>query len=114
MRRPVGAISARAWNELPDGAPTDYSPIEPSLDLAGSEILPPRPDGRPPARAPDPGLVDGGRRLQSVLAQTQKVTLAGLRILDAHGVVIAGGMSLGSRSPMSRRSPARSVASTAA
>jgi two-component system, OmpR family, sensor histidine kinase CreC len=57
--------------------------------------LPPRPDGRPPARAPDPGLVDGGRRLQSVLAQTQKVTLAGLRILDAHGVVIAGGNELG-------------------
>lgn len=82
-------------NPPPEAAPSEYTPIEPSLDLAGGEILPPRPDGRPPAQAADPALAEVGRRLQSVLAETQKVTLAGLRILDPHGVVIAGGNELG-------------------
>ena len=36
-----------------------------------------------------------GRRLQPVLASTQKVTLAGFRVLDPHGVVIAGGNEVG-------------------
>jgi hypothetical protein len=91
-------LSALFQRELAATAPADngdYTPIEPSLDLAGSEILPPRPDGRPPAREPDPALVVVGGRLQPVLAETQKVTLAGLRILDVHGVVIAGGNELG-------------------
>jgi two-component system sensor histidine kinase CreC len=83
----------------PDSAPSDperrYTPVELSLDLAGSGILGPRPDGRPPASAPAAALLDIGRRLQPILADTQKITLAGLRVLDAHGVVIAGGNEVG-------------------
>jgi signal transduction histidine kinase len=67
-----------------------FTPIEPSLDLAGSEILPPRPDGVTPARPPDPAMVAIGLRLAPILAETQRTTLAGLRILDRNGVVIAG------------------------
>lgn len=82
-----------------DGAPArgelPFAPIEPSLDLAGSKILGPRPDGRPPASPPDPALLEIGRRLQPVLASTRKVTLAGFRLLDSHGVVIAGGNEVG-------------------
>ncbi len=72
-----------------------FAPIEPSLDLAGNEILGPRPDARPPAVPPDPALLEIGRRLQPLLVRTQRVTLAGLRILDARGVVIAGGAEVG-------------------
>jgi two-component system, OmpR family, sensor histidine kinase CreC len=72
-----------------------YTPVEPGLDLAGSDILGPRPDARAPARAPDPAVLDIGRRLQSILANTQRITLAGLRVLDARGVVIAGGNEAG-------------------
>ena len=72
-----------------------FMPIEPSLDLAGSKILGPRPDGRLPASPPDAALLDIGRRLQPVLVNAQKITLAGFRLLDPHGVVIAGGNEVG-------------------
>ena len=46
----------------------------------------------------DPAFAAIGARLSGVLDETQKVTLAGFRLLDPHGVVIAGrgdvGMSL--------------------
>ena len=67
----------------------------PSLDLAGSDILGPRPDGRAPASPPDPAMLEIGRRMAPILAATQRTTLAGLRILDAGGVVIAGGRETG-------------------
>jgi signal transduction histidine kinase len=72
-----------------------YTPIVPDLDLAGSEILGPRPDGVAPASPPDPSLMDIGRRLAPILDETQRITLAGLRILDRNGVVIAGGRETG-------------------
>jgi signal transduction histidine kinase len=72
-----------------------FARIRPGLDLAGSKILGPRPDGRPPASPPDAALVEIGRRLQPVLANAQKVTHAGFRVLDPHGVVIAGGSETG-------------------
>jgi two-component system, OmpR family, sensor histidine kinase CreC len=82
-----------------DGAPArderPYARITPGLDLAGSNILGPRPDGRAPATPPDAALLDIGRRLQPVLANAQKITLAGFRLLDRHGVVIAGGSEIG-------------------
>jgi two-component system, OmpR family, sensor histidine kinase CreC len=83
------ADGAAASNERP------YTPITPGLDLAGSKILGPRPDGRPPARPPDAAILDIGRRLQPVLANTRKITLAGFRLLDRQGVVVAGGSEIG-------------------
>ncbi len=95
FEREVGGASAT----LPDGAPArddrPYAPVTPGLDLAGSKILGPRPDARPPAAPPDAALLDIGRRLQPVLANAQKITLAGFRLLDRHGVVIAGGGEIG-------------------
>jgi signal transduction histidine kinase len=73
-----------------------YTPIVPRLDLAGSEILGPRPDGVAPASPPEPALMEIGRRLAPILDETQRITLAGLRILDRNGVVIAGGRDTGS------------------
>jgi signal transduction histidine kinase len=94
--REVGSTLAKPPTS---GAPTrderPFTPIEPSLDLAGSKILGPRPDGRTPASPPDAALLDIGRRLQPLLADAQKVTLAGFRLLDSHGVVIAGGNEIG-------------------
>ena len=82
-------------NGAPNHRGPPFTPIEPSLDLAGSKILGPRPDGRPPTSPPDAALLEIGQRLQSVLGNTQKVTLAGFRLLDPHGVVIAGGNEIG-------------------
>lgn len=72
-----------------------YAPVTPGLDLAGSSILGPRPDALPPATPPDAALLEIGRRLQPVLANAQKITLAGFRLLDRRGVVIAGGGEVG-------------------
>lgn len=70
-----------------------YTPIEPTLDLAIDAILPPRPDGVP--AQPQSGYADIGAQLEPLLADTQKITLAGFKLLDPRGVVIAGGKEVG-------------------
>lgn len=67
-----------------------FQPYEPQLDLASEDILPARNDARPAARPADPSYVSIGLRLNSVLPEIQKRTLAGFRVLDARGTVIAG------------------------
>jgi signal transduction histidine kinase len=73
-------------------APTDgpYQPIWPKLELANESVLPPRPEARMPGRTADPAFVALGARLTPDLAATQNVTLAGFRLLDPNGIVIAG------------------------
>ncbi|MER8764191.1 MULTISPECIES: ATP-binding protein [unclassified Mesorhizobium] len=65
-----------------------YQPIEPGLDLASDGILPTRPAAT--AASADPAFASIGARLSGILAETQKTTLAGFRLLDPRGVVIAG------------------------
>lgn len=72
-----------------------YTPVEPSLDLATSEILPQRPDALPPEHAVAAAYVEIGTKLGVVLDDLQKITLAGFRVLDAQGTVIAGGNEVG-------------------
>jgi two-component system, OmpR family, sensor histidine kinase CreC len=90
--QPAAGPSAPA-DAFPDA--DRYAPVEPSLDLAGSDILGPRPDGQVPERQPDAAVLEIGRRLAPILADTQRITLAGLRVLDPNGVVIAGGRETG-------------------
>jgi signal transduction histidine kinase len=94
-REAGGAIATPSAEGEPPRDDHPFAPIEPRLDLASSKILGPRPDAGPPANPPDTALLEIGRRLQPVLANTQKVTLAGFRLLDSHGVVIAGGNEIG-------------------
>lgn len=58
------------------------------LDLASDPILPLAPDPRP-GPAPVPEAAEVGARLRRVLLDTQAVTLAALRLLDAAGTVVA-------------------------
>jgi len=78
-------------------APTDgpYQPIWPKLELANESVLPPRPEARTPTRAADPAFVTLGARMMPDLAATQNVTLAGFRLLDPNGTVIAGREEVG-------------------
>jgi signal transduction histidine kinase len=75
-----------------------YQPIWPALELANESVLPPRPGARTPAAPADPAFAALGARMMPDLVATQNVTLAGFRLLDPNGVVIAGreevGMSL--------------------
>ena len=75
-----------------------YQPIWPALELANESVLPPRPRARTPSAPADPAFAALGARMMPDLVATQNVTLAGFRLLDPNGVVIAGreevGMSL--------------------
>src|SRR5439155_171693 len=67
----------------------------PALDLASNDLLMRRPDARPASASADPAYVEIGAWLTPIMLETQKVTLAGFRILDPHGVVIAGRQEVG-------------------
>ncbi|EJN03862.1 ATP-binding protein [Phyllobacterium sp. YR531] len=70
-----------------------YTPIEPRLDLATDPILPSRPDAVPAST--NPRFMAIGADLSAILDETKSTTLAGIRLLDPKGVVIAGGGDVG-------------------
>jgi signal transduction histidine kinase len=72
-----------------------YQPIWPKLELANESVLPPRPQAREPAAPADPAFTALGARMMPDLIATQYVTLAGFRLLDPNGVVIAGREEVG-------------------
>ena len=72
-----------------------YQPIWPTLELVNESVLPPRPDARSPPAPADPAFVALGARMMPDLIATQNVTLAGFRLLDPNGIVIAGRDEIG-------------------
>jgi two-component system, OmpR family, sensor histidine kinase CreC len=68
----------------------DFSPIEPRLDLAGNDLQARRPDALPAAVPPEAAYEEIGAKILRLVRETQRTTLAGFRILDPAGVVIAG------------------------
>jgi signal transduction histidine kinase len=81
----------------PAQTPSDepYQPIWPKLELANDSVLPPRLEARAPSAPADPAFVALGARMAPDLVATQIVTLAGFRLLDPHGIVIAGREEVG-------------------
>jgi len=65
-----------------------YHPIEPKLDLASDTTLGQRPEAK--QAVPDAAFAAIGTRLAAILSETQRTTLAGFRLLDPAGTVIAG------------------------
>lgn len=73
----------------------ELAPMLPTIDLARDPVLPRRPDAQPaPAPALDSDLAMG-QRMAPLLRETQRATLAGFRLLDPQGVVIAGRDEMG-------------------
>jgi signal transduction histidine kinase len=72
-----------------------YQPIWPKLELANESVLPPRPEARVASAPADPAFVALGARMMPDLIATQNVTLAGFRLLDPNGIVIAGREEVG-------------------
>jgi len=83
---PERAGPADARLETPDR----LAPLLPTLDLARDTLLPRRPEAQPAPRPATEPFRAAGNRLEPLLAETQRATLAGFRLLDAQGVVIAG------------------------
>ncbi|PWC47402.1 HAMP domain-containing sensor histidine kinase [Azospirillum sp. TSA6c] len=76
-----------AWTR-PPGFDPPWTPRFASLDLAEDPILPPAPDPVP-AAASDPSAAIAGSTLGPILRDAQRITLAGMRVTDRQGVVVA-------------------------
>ncbi|AWB06572.1 histidine kinase (plasmid) [Azospirillum humicireducens] len=72
----------------PPGFDPPWTPRFASLDLAEDPILPPAPDPVP-AMATDPAAAIAGSTLGPILREAQRITLAGMRVTDHQGVVVA-------------------------
>ena len=71
--------------------------VQPVLDLAGDPILPPFPDPLPASGIAREDAARAGLELNPILRDVQQVTLAGIRVLDPNGIVVAssgGGIGL--------------------
>jgi signal transduction histidine kinase len=90
---PPAQLGAAVATEPANDASERYRPIEPRLDLAMDAILPRRPDSVPAII--NPAFAAIGARLSGILAEAQDTTLAGFRLLDPTGTVIAGGGDIG-------------------
>lgn len=80
---------------LPPPVDAYYTPVMPQIDFAKNRLLPPRPDGLPSEAPADPTAIAVGEIMAGILVDTQKVTLAGLKLLDYNGVVVAGRADVG-------------------
>lgn len=76
-------------------SPAIYTPINAHLDLSKDPILPRRDFAKLPNAHADLFAQQVGLQLKDILIDTQKVTLAGMRLLDMHGTVIAGRSEMG-------------------
>ena len=79
-----------------------FHPIPPRLDLARHPVGPPAPEAAPAEGTADPRMTALGESLGPLLLAVQETTLAGLRIVDPEGRVVAssgaeGGLSLAHR-----------------
>lgn len=68
----------------------NWTPQPPVLDLNKTPVFPARPDPVTTDLEIHPAYETVGKAIDAVLRDTQKLTLAGFRILDANGVIIAG------------------------
>ena len=72
----------------------EFTPVFPQLDLSSQPILPRRPDAKMAQSYNQtegyPQAQQAGKAMQTILLNTQKFTLAGMRILDNRGIVVAG------------------------
>lgn len=76
------------WTRRP-GFDAPWLPRSASLDLARDEILPPAPAPEPAAPPAEEAARHAGERLEPMLREAQRTTLAGMRVVDRQGVVVA-------------------------
>jgi signal transduction histidine kinase len=92
------AVIASVYRELIGKSQAEeegvYTPVFPQLDLSTQHVLQRRPEARLLLSSlqetnHSPAQIVG-KKMQNILLNTQKVTLAGMRLLDKNGVVVAG------------------------
>lgn len=90
-RREAGSEAEALLAPLPFAPPRPegWAPRFASLDLARDPVLPAPPDAGPPAIPADRVALAAGEALAPVLSETQRITLAGMRVTDRAGTVVA-------------------------
>jgi len=73
----------------PADAENRWRPRAAVLDLADDPILPTPAEAQPAATAAHPAALAAGRALEPILRETQQITLAGIRVTDPAGTVVA-------------------------
>jgi signal transduction histidine kinase len=86
---PAGYGNPVTSEPRPQDPDTRLQPRYAVLDLATDPVLPPPEDALPAPAPPHPAAVAAGRELSTILVETQKITLAGIRVTDPAGVVVA-------------------------
>ncbi len=99
---PPGALAGMPRATVSWGAPPSPQSNErwiallPQLDFATAAILPRAPDAAPAKQAPEPVAVEAAKALQSIVGEVRRMTLAGIRVVDSTGIVVAStGADLG-------------------
>jgi signal transduction histidine kinase len=75
--------------------PAGFDPQRPTLDLSETPILTEQPAAAKPAIPPDPRAAAAAAALRPVVIDTGRTTLAAIRILDPHGIVLLGRDDIG-------------------
>ena len=86
-------ITIEAWGQ--PAARLYYTPIDPELDLSRQAILPRRADAIPAVVPVSLREKRVGVAMQNIMINAQRYTLAGMRLLDKNGTVIAGRSEVG-------------------
>jgi signal transduction histidine kinase len=102
-----GRVPAEHGRRAPPAGGAELRPVPPRLDLGRHAILPRPDEPGPPPHPADPAALAAGARLTPVLVESQRTTLAGVRIVDAGGIVVASsrgeiGLSLAAREEVRR------------
>ncbi|MEC4593564.1 MULTISPECIES: ATP-binding protein [Nitrospirillum] len=72
-----------------------FHPIEPALDLTSDDVLGARPAALLATAAVDPALQAIGSRIYAIAQRAQEQMLAGVRVLDFNGTILAGAEEVG-------------------
>jgi signal transduction histidine kinase len=94
-RAPPGALAVMPKATLPWGAPPSpqsgerWIALQPQLDFADTKILPRAPDAVATERRPELVATQAAGVLSSVVGEVRRMTLAGVRVVDSAGIVVA-------------------------
>lgn len=91
----AGAYRA-AWPEpFTDPPHGPLRPERPTIDLRSMPVLAAQPEARPSRRPADPGAVRAASVLKPIVIDTARTTLASIRLMDVHGIVVLGRDDIG-------------------
>ena len=66
-----------------------FLPVAPRLDANADTVRDPAPDPSPRISPVEPAALMAGSRITPILEEAQRITFAGIRVVDAHGTVVA-------------------------